>query len=128
MSSTSQPQPLPPLSKSKAIESASGVGRRGKGRGDVFQQQRDFVTHWNRRLRGSESTVWNYLWSVANRDGRMCFVANDTIAARTGLNERTVRRCVKVLEECGVLEVERRERYHRGLALGYRIPFRIPTP
>jgi hypothetical protein len=131
LTTTKRPQPLPPIPKQGDTEPKASAGGKGvtKPKAAVFQQHRDFVTHWHRVLPGgSEQTVWHYLWSVANRDGRMFHVGRDTIANRTGLNERTVRRCIEVLESRGVLEVERKQRYCRGQALGFRIPARLPTP
>jgi hypothetical protein len=122
----------PPESPRKQRDTEPNASAQGKGdakpKAAVFQQHRDFVTHWHRELRGAEQTVWHYLWSVAHRDGRMFHVGRDTIANRTDLNERTVRRCIEVLESRGVLEVERKQRYCRGQALGFRIPARLPTP
>jgi hypothetical protein len=94
----------------------------------AFRQHRDFVTHWHRLLDASEVTVWHYLWSVAHRDGRYFYVGTDKIAERAGLHKRTVRRCIDVLESRGLVEAERRERYGRGRAIGYRVPARLPPP
>ncbi len=130
MTAAKQPQPLPPPAKQRSTEPhAGGRGKGGtKQTAAAFQQQRDFVTHWHRELRCAEQTVWHYLWGRAHRDGRMFYVGYDTIAAQTGLNERTVRRCIAGLESHGVLEVDHQPHYHRGIARGYRFPQRLPVP
>jgi len=129
MTATKQPKPLPPLAK----EAAAGAPQRppagAKRDRTMFQQHSDFVTHWHRVLPGGNVlTVWHYLWSIAHRNGAFMFVGADKIAKRTGVHERTVKRCVKTLVKQGVLELQQSEKYGRGTALGYRIPQRLPLP
>ena len=129
MTATKQPKPLPPLAKEAAADSPQVPPAGAKRDRTMFQQHSDFVTHWHRVLPGGNVlTVWHYLWSIAHRNGEFMFVGADKIAVRTGVHERTVRRCVKALAKQGVLELQQSEKYGRGTALGYRIPQRLPQP
>jgi hypothetical protein len=126
MTHAPQPKPLPPL---EAKHAPAGKGNAPKRKGEMFRQHADFVTQWHRVLRSRDAvSVWHYLWDIAYRDGRMQHAGVDTIAARTGVHERSVKRCVKLLESHGVLEVLRPERIGRGNACGYRIPRELPMP
>lgn len=129
MTATKQPEPLPPLAKKAAADAPQRCPAGTKPDRAMFQQHSDFVTHWHRVLPGGNvQTVWHYLWSIAHRNGRFMFVGADRIAERTGVHERTVKRCVKALVKQGVLELQQSEKYGRGTALGYRIPQRLPLP
>ncbi len=124
MTRVQQPTPLP-----AALSAAPARRRARRGDGAMFRQHRDFVEHWHRVLRSRDAvSVWHYLWDIAHRDGRPVFVGADTIAVRTGVHERTVKRCVKTLEAMGLLEVARPRRVGRGNACGYRIPSELPKP
>jgi hypothetical protein len=126
MSHAPQPKPLPPL---EAKHAPAGKGAASKRKGEMFRQHFDFVTQWHRVLRSWNTvSVWHYLWSIAHRDGRWMFVGAERIEVQTGVHERTVKRCVKRLEQLQLLEVQRPAQAGRGNALGFRIPAVLPKP
>jgi|694.fasta_scaffold96601_6 hypothetical protein len=120
------PPELPPRDQTK---------RRGKqpsckasAKGDAFAQHRVFVQAWHRRLQSGAISVWHYLWDICHRDGRFQYVSTARIAERTGVHDRTARRCVRRLEALSLLEVARPKNMGRGHALGFRIPAQLPSP
>lgn len=129
MTATKQPKPLPPLAKEAAADSPQVPPAGAKRDRTMFQQHSDFVTHWHRVLPGGNVlTVWHYLWSIAHRNGDFMFVGKDKIIERTGVEKGNLKRCVKELEKHGLLELQKSKIYGRGIAIGYRIPPRLPMP
>jgi DNA-binding transcriptional ArsR family regulator len=70
------------------------------------------------QLSGSEAKVMTILADVHNAQTGQCNPSAPTIAVRTGMSERHVRRVVAALESAGVIAVDRRP----GRAHRYRFP------
>jgi hypothetical protein len=122
-----QPRPIPFPAPKAAAPPRTGAKARA---GTAFQQHRAFVTQWHRVWpRGCNvQTVWHYLWGIAHRDGRFIYAGAETIAERTGVHERSVKRCVQTLSKHGLVDIERVKNPGRGNALGFRIPWPLPAP
>jgi hypothetical protein len=92
--------------------------RRGRARRDRFASVNAFVDVAMRDLGGSDAKVWLVIW----RDTRhgTASVSNKELGLRTGHDERTVRRAVRVLVERGWLEVVKRGGINRGASV-YRV-------
>jgi hypothetical protein len=92
--------------------------RGGRARRDRFASVNAFVDVAMRDLGGADAKVWLVIW----RDTRhgTASVSNKELGLRTGHDERTVRRAVRVLVERGWLEVVKRGGINRGASV-YRV-------
>ena len=93
--------------------------RRGGGaRRDRFATVNEFVDVAMRSLSGVDVKVWLTVWRDT-RHGTAC-VSNRELGLRSGHDERSVRRSVRVLVRSGWLEVVKRGGIGRGASV-YRV-------
>lgn len=120
---------LPPLGDETSVEQApltmrqeASASKKSQA-GKRFHEVNAFCDATLRALGRAEIAIWILLW----RDTRPSGVARASqadLARRSGVNERTVRRALKLLQRKGLLTLVRRGRLGVGASI-YRIQ---PTP
>jgi biotin operon repressor len=76
--------------------------------GGWYWISRAILHTYGRRLKPSGIAVYNALASFANFETQTCFPTQEAIARLVGISRRTVGRKVKLLEQLGLIRVERK--------------------
>lgn len=85
--------------------------------GDWYWLDRRVLRLYARRLGPSGIAVYNALASFADSEGQECYPTRKAIAHMLGLSRRTVSRKLRLLEELGLVSVEKTKSSYRYLLL-----------